>query len=82
MKKILTTLLLGVGLVLLAGCGASTTPTAETPAETAVVTEAPAAAAPTAETVDNCVDCHTNKQMLIDTAKPEEPVESESEGVG
>lgn len=82
MKKILTTLLLGAGLVLLTGCAAGTTPAAETPAAAEVVTEAPAAAAPTAETVDNCVDCHTNKQMLIDTAKPEEHVESESEGVG
>lgn len=31
---------------------------------------------------DNCVDCHTDKNQLIDTAKPEEVVEEESEGAG
>jgi hypothetical protein len=33
--------------------------------------------------VDACLECHADKQQLIDTAKPvEEPVESESSGVG
>ncbi len=31
---------------------------------------------------DRCVECHTDKSMLIDTAKPEEVVEQESEGTG
>ena len=29
-----------------------------------------------------CIDCHLDKQMLIDTADPEVVVESESEGEG
>lgn len=84
MRKLFAGILLGAGLVLLAGCGTSPAATTEAPVKTEAATEAPAApaAAPAVETVDNCVDCHTNKQMLIDTAKPEEPVESESEGVG
>ena len=29
-----------------------------------------------------CVDCHTDKTMLIDTAAPQDEVESENEGAG
>ena len=32
--------------------------------------------------VDYCVDCHTDKEQLISTAKPEETAEEESSGVG
>jgi hypothetical protein len=31
---------------------------------------------------DYCLECHTDQQMLIDTAKPEEEVASENEGEG
>lgn len=38
---------------------------------------------PTEEVVaDYCVECHTDKEELIATAKEEEPAESESKGVG
>jgi hypothetical protein len=32
--------------------------------------------------VDNCSECHTNQQALIDTADPVEEVVSENEGEG
>lgn len=31
---------------------------------------------------DECLKCHSDKDLLISTAKPEEVVESESKGVG
>lgn len=49
--------------------------------ETAVPTSTPAVITETM-TVDYCLDCHTNKEMLIDTADPEEEVISENEGEG
>jgi hypothetical protein len=33
-------------------------------------------------TENYCVSCHTDKEQLISTAKPEEMVESESSGAG
>jgi len=32
--------------------------------------------------VDNCVECHTDQQTLIDTADPVAEIESENEGEG
>ena len=69
-------------LIILAGCN-TPTPTS-TPDPTQPPTEAPTII-PTAEptkAVDYCVDCHTNKESLIASAKPEEVVESESSGSG
>ncbi len=37
---------------------------------------------PTEVPADECLNCHTDKQRLIDTAKPEEEVVSESSGEG
>lgn len=76
-RKVLAGLLLSFGLLLVACSRSGETPTAtEAPAETeAVATSAPEAG--------ECVACHTDKQRLIDTAKPLEPAgESESTGVG
>ena len=39
-------------------------------------------APPTAEAVDYCISCHTDKEQLISTAKPVEESESESTGAG
>jgi hypothetical protein len=36
----------------------------------------------TTDEMSACVDCHTDKTMLIDTAAPQEEVESENEGAG
>ncbi len=57
-----------------------------------VVVETATAILPTAEPTlnpprsqypfDNCLDCHTNKDLLIQTADPEEEVISENEGEG
>jgi hypothetical protein len=32
--------------------------------------------------VDYCIECHTDQQALIDTAKPQEEIHSENEGEG
>jgi uncharacterized protein YcfL len=71
-------------LFLLAGCTTSTPEPTHKPEPTALPTEAPALV-PTAEptkVVDFCVDCHTDKEQLISTAKPVVEAESESSGVG
>lgn len=72
---------LGLLVLLLAGCSQAptATPTSVQPQEPAQI------AVPTATevaAVNYCVECHTDKDQLIQTAKPEEEVESESEGVG
>jgi hypothetical protein len=85
---------LGVLVVLLAACSAppSAAPTAT--AVLAVPTDVPptATSVPASPTpvntptevavVDYCVACHTDKDQLISTAKPEEKKEKESEGAG
>lgn len=60
---------------------ATAVPPTATTAPTAVPTET---AIPTPEVVaSNCLDCHSNQEMLINTAAPEvAPEEGESSGVG
>jgi hypothetical protein len=59
----------------------------ETPTPTETVaptptTEPTATAEVVAETSDECLACHSDKEQLIETAAPEEKVPSESSGVG
>ncbi len=74
-------ILVAILALLLAGCQKAAT---EEPVPT--VTEAPPTAEPTEEAVvevDYCLSCHTDKEQLVATAKPEEEAaESESKGVG
>ncbi|MEW6180253.1 MAG: hypothetical protein AB1522_10030 [Chloroflexota bacterium] len=74
--------LLAATLLLLTGCSRSTPPvptaTGEAPTEAALAT-ATVTAQPQ---VNYCVECHTDKDRLIQTAKPEEEVIEESEGAG
>ena len=86
-KKSILSILFGlVGLAfLLIGCGqtAGTEATTEVgnPAETASPTEVVPVAEQTAP-VDYCIECHSDKDQLIDTAAPEQEVISENEGEG
>ena len=71
-------------LFFLAGCATSTPAPTPEPEPTLAPTEAPVLE-PTpepVEVVDYCVDCHTDKEQLISTAKPVVEKESESSGVG
>jgi hypothetical protein len=53
---------------------------AEIPVVSALI-NSPAQAADQIEN-NECLNCHSDKDRLIETAKPEEPVEAESKGVG
>lgn len=89
-------LLLLVGVVALAGCQSAESEASDDVVEVAdvepVLVETATAVTPTEEPsaepaeepvpVDNCLDCHTNKDLLIQTADPEEEVITENEGEG
>lgn len=69
---------------LLSSCS-SAPPTGETPASVAEIpapTPIPATATSEPQEVDNCLTCHQDKQMLIDTARQEDEVASENSGEG
>jgi hypothetical protein len=85
---------LGILAVLLTACGAPQAAPTTTAVQAAPPTAVPATATsvPASPTpantptevaaVDHCVTCHTDKDQLVLTAKPEEEKEKESEGAG
>ena len=79
MSKIKIASLLIIALFALTAC------TSKSPAEGLTETDAPTVKATeaTAALANNeCLNCHTDKQRLIDTAKTEVEAEGESKGVG
>ncbi len=87
MRKLFTSLILCLSILLLGACTAKSTVT-PAPDETEIAVSqatSPSIVPVSMEpAVDNCVVCHTNKQMLIDTTAvvEEDALEAESEGVG
>ncbi len=87
MKKFITLLILCVSMLLLGACTAKSATTSVTDeTEVAISQATPATIIPVSieQPVDNCVVCHTDKQMLIDntTVVEEDAHGAESEGVG
>jgi outer membrane lipoprotein-sorting protein len=76
-KSKLAVFLLTAALILSACAPAGT----ESPSATQAPEEAETVSTVEAE-ADECLACHTDKQRLIDTAKPVDAAESESKGVG
>ncbi len=77
-------LLLTIFFLSLSGCTGATPPSeevAEEPTEEPAPEPEPAPVVE-AEEVDHCLDCHTDKESLVSTAKPVEIVVAESEGAG
>ena len=85
MRKYLYILIL-LFVLLISSCQSATPePTlvaTEEPTREAVVEANEEPVATETATVDQCVQCHTDKEQLIATAKLEVVVESESSGVG
>lgn len=77
MTKIKAFLLVGFLTLLIAACGQNQ-PQAPTAADAPASADSTAASVPS----ENCVACHTDKDKLTETAKPEENAEGESKGVG
>ncbi|MBT3336566.1 MAG: hypothetical protein HN855_01155 [Anaerolineae bacterium] len=84
-KYLLFTLLL---FIFFAGCSPTITeqetPVQEPIEEATLVPTLPPPPTPTSEPeiVSYCLDCHTDKERLISTAKPEEEIISENKGEG
>jgi hypothetical protein len=72
-----------VAMLVLAACAAKPPTEAATEAEPAAeIEEATSVAVASAVPDTECLNCHTDKQHLIDTAAPVVEAESESKGIG
>ncbi len=67
--------------VMLSACTQTSTPVAEVVQQPTTVLSPTPQATPT-ESVDYCLQCHTDKDQLILNARPEEEIVEESEGTG
>jgi hypothetical protein len=66
-----------------ASLDSSAAPVLDTVSEDAAPADEPADVDPDeAQVIDECVNCHSDKERLIETAKVEEEAEAESSGVG
>ena len=74
--------LLIAALFVLASCTSKSLTDAATKTEDPTVESTSEAVASAAPANNECLNCHTDKQQLIDTVKPEVAAESESKGVG
>ncbi|NIW46387.1 MAG: hypothetical protein GWN14_07820 [candidate division Zixibacteria bacterium] len=85
---LITLILLMGGSLFLEACKLNSTEAIDATATNRIAVPTPSVqnivSGPVAENdvVDQCLTCHTDKQMLIDTAKPEEEEVSENEGAG
>lgn len=84
--RLLFTLLLTLLLMSLSGCSGATlvpaTPTEEPVEEESAPAPEPDTVVSESVEVDHCLECHTDKDQLIATAKAEEEVIAENEGEG
>ena len=76
-------ILIAITALMLAGCSGQGTPLSPTETIPPATTEPEAMeATEPAQEPDECIQCHTDQQRLIDTAAPEEPAAAESSGEG
>jgi len=83
MRKLLAIPMLGMIFLALSACAKQAAPVSTqvvAPSDVATVQATPIIS--NVNAVDECVQCHTDKQTLIDTSAPVVEAEGESKGVG